>query len=71
MSAVINSRVCPTSEEGGLAFVFSYADDFVEPASIEWDEFVHEMNGAGLLNAIKVLTLSAMVPEGSLTSWYW
>lgn len=48
MSVVINSRVCPTSEEGGLAFVFAYADDCIEAASVGWDEYVNDMNGAGL-----------------------
>jgi len=40
MTAVINSEACPTTAEGGLAFVFSYADWITEPASVGWTEYL-------------------------------
>ncbi|KAE8454161.1 hypothetical protein EG329_005086 [Mollisiaceae sp. DMI_Dod_QoI] len=47
-SAVINTETCPTTAEGGLAFVFEYADWVTRPASVEWNNYVNAMNGAGL-----------------------
>jgi hypothetical protein len=47
-STVINSASCPTNAEGGLAFVFTYPDWVTVPASIGWNEYVNELNGAGL-----------------------
>jgi hypothetical protein len=51
MSAVVNSRACPTAAEGGLAFVFTYADWVGVPASIGWDEYINKLNGEGLRGA--------------------
>lgn len=48
MSSVINSEACPSAAQGGLAFVFEYADWVTRPASIEWTNYVNNMNGAGL-----------------------
>jgi hypothetical protein len=45
---VINSKTCPTAAEGGLAFVFKFAEEIVTPASIGWDEYINELNGQGL-----------------------
>ncbi|OBT69614.1 hypothetical protein VE03_00912 [Pseudogymnoascus sp. 23342-1-I1] len=47
-SAVINSRSCPTAAEGGLAFVFKYADWQTQASSVGWTEYVNKLNGAGL-----------------------
>ncbi|KFY12683.1 hypothetical protein V492_03728, partial [Pseudogymnoascus sp. VKM F-4246] len=47
-SAVINSKSCPTAAEGGLAFVFGYADWQTKESSVGWTEYVNELNGAGL-----------------------
>jgi hypothetical protein len=47
-SAIINSRACPTTAEGGLAFVFSYADWITQASSVQWTEYVNKLNGAGL-----------------------
>ncbi|KFY88004.1 hypothetical protein V500_06632 [Pseudogymnoascus sp. VKM F-4518 (FW-2643)] len=47
-SAVINSRSCPTAAEGGLAFVFGYADWQTQQSSVAWTQYVNELNGAGL-----------------------
>ncbi|KFY63300.1 hypothetical protein V496_04038 [Pseudogymnoascus sp. VKM F-4515 (FW-2607)] len=47
-SAVINSRSCPTAAEGGLAFVFKYADWQTQESSVGWTEYINELNGQGL-----------------------
>lgn len=47
-STVINSAACPTAEQGGMAFVFGYADWATGESSVEWTEYVNELNGAGL-----------------------
>ncbi|OBT49434.1 hypothetical protein VE00_00412 [Pseudogymnoascus sp. WSF 3629] len=47
-STVINSRTCPTAAEGGLAFVFGYADWQTQQSSVGWTEYVNPLNGAGL-----------------------
>lgn len=35
---MINTKACPTAQEGGWAFVIGYADWITQPASIEWNE---------------------------------
>ncbi|OBT96920.1 hypothetical protein VE01_05464 [Pseudogymnoascus verrucosus] len=47
-STVINSRTCPTAAEGGLGFVFGYADWQTQQSSVGWTEYVNAANGAGL-----------------------
>ncbi|KFX99725.1 hypothetical protein O988_03689 [Pseudogymnoascus sp. VKM F-3808] len=47
-SAVINSEACPSAAQGGLAFVFGYADWQTKESSVGWTEYVNELNGAGL-----------------------
>lgn len=44
---VINSEACPASG-GNLAFLFSIAVWETEAASVEFDEYVNQLNGAGL-----------------------
>lgn len=46
-SAVINSEACPANG-GDLAFVFEIADWVWGSASIEFNEYVNKLNGAGL-----------------------
>jgi hypothetical protein len=46
-TAVINSEACPPGG-GDLAFVFEIADWVWGDASIEFNEYVNKMNGAGL-----------------------
>lgn len=46
-SITINSKSCPTAAEGGLAFVFAFADEVTNPASIGWTQYVNELNGEG------------------------
>ena len=47
-SAIINSEACPSAAQGGLAFVFGYADWETQESSVGWTEYVNELNGAGL-----------------------
>jgi len=45
----INSESCPqTSGEYGLAFVLQYASWVTGQGSVEWTEFVNDLDGAGL-----------------------
>ena len=46
-STVINSEGCPVGG-GSLAFVFSIASWETQPASVEFNENVNQLNGAGL-----------------------
>jgi len=48
MSAVINSETCPTSEEGGLAFVVGYASWVEGEGSVGWSEYINALDGEGL-----------------------
>lgn len=45
---MINSEACPSAAQGGLAFVFGYADWQTKESSVGWTEYVNELNGAGL-----------------------
>jgi hypothetical protein len=42
-STVINSAACT-----GLAYLFGYADWVTGAGSVGWQEYVNELNGAGL-----------------------
>jgi hypothetical protein len=44
---VINSEACPVGG-GNLAFLFSIASWVTQPASVEFNEYVNDLNGAGL-----------------------
>ena len=46
-NTIINSEACPT-DGGDLAFVFEIADWVWGNASIEFNEYVNKLNGAGL-----------------------
>jgi hypothetical protein len=46
-TAVINSEACPAAG-GSLAFMFEIADWVSGDASIEFNEYINKINGAGL-----------------------
>jgi hypothetical protein len=48
-TVTINSEACSqTSGQYGLAFVLKYASWVTGQGSVEWTEYVNELNGAGL-----------------------